>query len=118
MKFNSRESESASTVSAVTEQSRCHTPGPWNIQLPRKIGGYTAAGDLVKIRSPEEPDWAVALVSPGSPDAEGNARLIAAAPDMLAALRALVLIDGHTTNIEIRNRHNAALAAIAKAEGE
>lgn len=42
-----------------------------------------------------------------------EARLIAAAPDMLEALKAMVLNDRHT----YRDCHKAALAAIAKAEG-
>lgn len=44
---------------------------------------------------------------------EADAHLIAAAPDLLSALKAMVLNDRHT----YRDCHKAALAAIAKATG-
>lgn len=46
--------------------------------------------------------------------ARANAYLVAAAPDLYAALSAMVLNDRHT----YRDCHKAALAALAKARGE
>jgi len=45
---------------------------------------------------------------------EANAALISAAPDLLAALKAL--LDLHAANVAIYE-HQVAIAAIAKAEG-
>lgn len=82
-----------------------HTPGPWTqigtaVYFPDVKGGF----DLY-----------------GSPDAEGNARLCAAAPDLLEALEGLVeYIDrmhciGH---IQRPAQSSVAYAAIAKVKGE
>lgn len=50
-------------------------------------------------------------------DAEANARLIAAAPDLLAALRAMVCRCEPDTDGADRRMWEDARAAIAKAEG-
>lgn len=72
----------------MTENAPAHTPGPWNIT--RKGYGY------VDIRTPHktsaEPNGQhVATAYQGSSidrkESEANARLIAAAPDLLAALQ-------------------------------
>lgn len=55
-----------------------------------------------------------------APDPEGqaNARLIAAAPDLLAALKAITSPTGfRDLDVGGNGTHGAALAAIAKAEG-
>ena len=70
-----------------------HTPGPWRIN-----------GSLEHF-SP--------LISDSAP---ANARLIAAAPDMLAAL--VLLVDGDGKPDECPRAMNAARAALAKARGE
>lgn len=79
-----------------------HTPGPWTVQE----GEVTAAeGDVIIAE----------MVGRGRPcavenpiEAEANARLIAAAPDLLAALRLIVEHSGDPLKV--------AMAAIAKAE--
>lgn len=84
-----------------------HTPGPWNYQA--------LAG---------KHDFAVYADADGKNLAlvcgfyEANARLIAAAPDLLAACRRLV--TGHAENSEaiISQAHAMARAAIAAAEGK
>ena len=64
-----------------------HTPGPWTVR--KDEGGsfsiVATAGTVAR-----------AWVAPGTPEATtGNARLTAAAPDLLAALQALVAeLDG------------------------
>lgn len=78
-----------------------HTPGPWKAR--GNSVWHNAEGDEIGI---------VAGVSTSKPAAENaaNARLIAAAPDLLAALR---LIANARTNMEEKQR--IARVAIAKA---
>lgn len=82
-----------------------HTPGPWNIDVG-KIGAIAIIGDAMQL---------TALVYGGTPSAQAaNARLIAAAPDLLAALiesrdRNKLHHDGDAELFEIQT------AAIAKA---
>jgi len=92
-----------------------HTPGPWTFVHEGGIdGGYfiDAKEDVV--------------VLPRGRLNEADARLIAAAPDLLAALRAIVnkahpradYLNGDATHyIGPKELVDAARAAIAKAEG-
>lgn len=86
-----------------------HTPGPWKYGYERPTA-----------QDPEE-QWAIVTIAGGhivanvNPDSrqDANARLIAAAPDLLAALEAVVFISDR--------KHDAwdkARAAIAKAKGQ
>ena len=82
-----------------------HTLGPWQA---------TEGGN---VRTVAEPGWLVATVA-STFRKQGNARLIAAAPELLAALERLLhqveymgAPDDHEDIIEAR-------AAIAKAKGE
>lgn len=96
-----------------------HTPGPWTLK-PAEDGEF---------REPGNGDAAVVgsnLVSPGivwQNDEEGraNARLIAAAPELLEALEAVQAeLDSGAPNIA-RRMHALGVqisAAIAKAKGE
>ena len=86
-----------------------HTPGPWNVRSEEAIsidaGGsrvcmLTHLTRLFDRRDPEE--------------VAANARLIAAAPDMLAALTA---IRGATDEDELIDAHQKMHDAIAEAEG-
>ncbi len=89
-----------------------HTPGPWKCDLSDDHGGvYSIAG-------PDDEYGAATLEL-----SEENARLIAAAPDLLTALKALVLEvelkdnpsdEGASEHCE---QMDAARSAIAKAEG-
>lgn len=97
--------------------STTHTPGPWK--------AYDATAGTHIVAENEEGDARVAYVkvclADFSPKAQqANARLIAAAPELLAALEALVgeadlgevdLDDGDRTKLD------NARAAIAKAKG-
>lgn len=81
-----------------------HTPGPWAVEDARRVLGSTDYGRSV-MRDAE---------------VEANARLIAAAPDMLAALRRLLdcpalRLEGHEYEDELAI--DLARHAIAKAEG-
>lgn len=94
-----------------------HTPGPWWV----KAEFYIAAGD-----DPE--DWQhVGNVTDIDDDGQdlpvevwqANAKLIAAAPDLLAACKEFVNWYGSDSSEFNRdNAYERARAAIAKAEGE
>ncbi len=97
-----------------------HTPGPWNVatygdvlRLHVKRGSLSLAEILEWSAGPES-----------RAQVEANARLIAAAPDLLDALKELVdtvdlskLKVRKTKDFGIMVRHAAATKAIAKAEG-
>jgi hypothetical protein len=90
-----------------------HTPGPWQI-IPYPDGHSF-------IREGDAPERFVANVS--GHNYEANARLIAAAPDMLEALRLLMAATQFITfdrdsNIEYAEARDHARAAIVKATGE
>ena len=80
---------------------RQHTPGPWTFAKgPHRIEVHTTP----------------ALAYAFSISDEANARLIAAAPDLLAALEAL-FEDKYLADPINADRMRAARAAIAKAKG-
>jgi len=101
--------------------SKNHTPGPWTVRIAK-----TSVG-LVRwhIAGVDADSFAPIAINSGSFDLfrsreteESNARLIAAAPDLLEALAVLTELvsfqicdDGHPAIINAR-------AAIAKATGE
>lgn len=91
-----------------------HTPGPWRV----------AIGSRLEIRGPrDEIGWPVPVVYNAGlhtdETAQANARLIAAAPDLLAALEALTDWGReHTSPRDDNSPHLlliAAMEAIAKA---
>jgi len=81
-----------------------HTPGPWEV-TPR---GNVATQSAV-----------IAKLPTGQPSREANARLIAAAPELLEALKRLLSAGmGRRLNVvECGEEIDRAKAAIAKAEG-
>lgn len=81
-----------------------HTPGPWNIE-PYNIMQRIKAGQATVALPCMNDD--VSAIQCGA-----NARLIAAAPDLLAALRAMLDDDNHDAAKE------QARAAIARATGK
>ena len=89
-----------------------HTPGPWKYGSKLTFSENHRGFSVWQIHH----GWALASVQPADADGnegEANARLIAAAPDLLEALKRVALILGS---------QHAALevidAAIAKAEGK
>ena len=70
-----------------------HTPAPWSFGY----GVTTEYGEVFGVGVTTKPDWTVvcAVSRPGDVNAidEANARLIAAAPDLLEALKAMVALD-------------------------
>lgn len=92
-----------------------HTPGPWTVKPEKLFNGQHVAGRSAEVVSG---DCTIAKVvrfgqKPCDPISEANARLISAAPDMLAALEAVVRVADRKT-VEF----DAARAAISKAKGE
>jgi hypothetical protein len=106
---------------------RKHSRGPWGIAEPVKIDGkHYAAGATYDIERPgKRQDWSVARIAAQSPNAEANARLIAAAPDLLHALKlaesvwsgTLARAYGGKPQDQREPVINCIREAIAKAEG-
>jgi hypothetical protein len=101
-----------------------HTPGPWSFEPAFKIGEHWAAGAAHGVTANDNKDkWRgyVTNVLANSPNAEANARLIAAAPDMLAALlhaqEAVLWYGAEEFEIGGKNLGDVLRAAIAKATG-
>jgi hypothetical protein len=92
-----------------------HSPGPWHVQ-PH----HTKRGEFLYV-SNEAHALALVYVQPDAAARRANARLIAAAPDLLAAIRsALGCLDDPTGGQHVADMRRAATllrAAIAKAEG-
>lgn len=86
-----------------------HTPGPWTV---------TKAEVGYNFREVVAPGFGVVCeVGDWSAHNEANARLIAAAPDLLAALKAAVAeLDEKTYGEDLCFDHDQMRAAIAKAE--
>ena len=89
-----------------------HTPGPWNIGTPPPNGEQTVGTDQGLM-------VAVATTGAGV-KTKANAHLIAAAPDLLEALKDCVAVmDRELAGLKvIQPELSAARAAIAKATGE
>ena len=87
-----------------------HTPGPWRIERQNPsptTGVWMIAG--------EKPGYLAEVRDCGSGDVEANARLIAAAPDLLDALEELANgYKGNRWDVGLVPRIKKARAAIAK----
>ena len=92
-----------------------HTPGPWT------IGRFPQSDDRVYISGRTWQNFAeVCSHASGfdQPEAAANARLIAAAPELLAAVRAFVQWDeGNQSGRALNDAIRTARAALARAEG-
>jgi hypothetical protein len=103
-----------------------HTPGPWTFDTS---GEGKPCSIITSVHDEHGPDDDVCEVYGGNTDCEktreANARLIAAAPEMLSALYGLVgcldngsvIIDGFDRRATEED-YRIARAAIAKATGE
>lgn len=86
-----------------------HTKGPWMAAArPSSVVGWPVV-------APADMGRSVCNVTVGHDQSEANARLIAAAPELLEALK-IVAQHGRIDNSE--SRMNMVGAAIAKAEGK
>jgi hypothetical protein len=96
-----------------------HTPGPWSIFDHHDATRINVRGPNEEFvadcadgfYSDETDDWVMA------DESLPNARLIAAAPDLLEALEA-ILAEDNPTLATMNERLEAARAAIRKAKGE
>lgn len=96
----------------MTEQSK-HTPGPWRVYCDPCH--YDTASD---VKSDCGQFFASVGGKSGWQEQEANARLIAAAPDLLEALEAIVHTwDGPAYKHFMRDNIDLAKRAIAKAKG-
>ena len=91
-----------------------HTPGPWTLSQKRPEAVICGDGNYIA-------DCGVSMIIPPA-DQTANALLIASAPDLLAALEALVKESGRLfanldPDISGHRPLLAAYAAIAKARG-
>jgi hypothetical protein len=90
-----------------------HTPGPWRIS-GCKIGDSLLIehGDIGTV----SPCIGLVYIDEGRLPQQANARLIAAAPEMLEALKGLI---GDCSQIGLRgDAYTAAVNVLAKAEGK
>lgn len=110
-----------------------HTPGSWYISTKvwDRNNGAALHGETPVVRMNGPCDAVIVSLGAAKTELEANARLIAAAPDLLEALKAMLESDGsnHESDESLRERHAAgywptfipillrARAAIAKAEG-
>jgi hypothetical protein len=109
----------ATTIASATpvKEPAKHTPGPWATDRDpdRRFLVYCndATGSLVARTGGNGFEY----VNTSDAEQEANARLIAAAPDLLAALKALVAKYGFGDTLPADHPLVGALATIAKAEG-
>jgi hypothetical protein len=99
--------EQRSTIPATAR----HTPGPWRVRT-QSHEWFCETNHANRVVSDNHPTHFVASIEGFGDDAVANAHLIAAAPEMYAALKAVVA-DRHACEV-MRCR---AKAAIARAEG-
>ena len=105
-----------------------HTPGPWTYDSEFASYGYDIRVDVENF---EDRVWVATAMSdhdneprfPLSGNVEANARLIAAAPELLAACEALLeehdqTYDGGPIGLEYLAAIEAAQRAVRKATGE
>lgn len=101
-----------------------HTPGPW-----RADTDVHGRKDIVAYIRPRESGFLAAVVERNDlmdktmgGSSEANARLIAAAPELLEALQTLIDLGSHDTvfgeAVRVTKAYAQAVAAVAKAEGK
>jgi len=93
-----------------------HTPGPWPLSETGDGKRYVIGEGLVS--GPKGYEVAEVYSDDCDPaEAIANARLIAAAPDLLAALERLVPADFHEHPDDFMDDWHQAVAAIVRAKG-
>ena len=88
---------------------RTHTPGPWKYALDEKVQVIHVYSEDGRLNAGRE------IATVRGPDRRNNARLIAAAPELLAVCRALV--DAPGTGRTLMSVIEQAEIALTKAEG-
>lgn len=108
------------TPSPVEGEKTAHTPGPWIFyaDLPSTDPNWHIVTTANKLRV-----LANVHIEPDNPMDEANARLIAAAPDLLEAMRGIehfsdaVNFRSDPLSVALRQWIDAGREAIARAEG-
>jgi len=102
-----------------TETTHTHTQGPWKAH-PAFFFGHDSF-QITGTNGDSSPF--LCRLTDDTPNFEANARLIAACPDLLAALKSLVFEASHFVHGNgkngtfVANELKNAIAAISKAEG-
>lgn len=91
-----------------------HTPGPWGIEYDN--GDEAGDGQWYNV-GPVKVWFSYRATSEQQGRARADASLISAAPDLLAACKAVVETDGFVGSAIMRGRIDDMKAAIAIAEG-
>jgi hypothetical protein len=86
-----------------------HTPGPWMVEGGGFVGGPVGYGRICQFWNKFEEDFR---------NADANARLIAAAPELLRVLKAALYQTGCDGDLCGYVWHEEAREIIAKAEGK
>lgn len=97
-----------------------HTAGPWELKNTADIFTPLGATNAEGIAAPSNDGWHIADCDMGGlclAEVKANARLIAAAPDLLEALES-ALTAAEFEKHPARPWHSQARAAIAKARGQ
>lgn len=101
--------------------ARPHTPGPWRVEgdalrgWEHRVTAATFDNRDMRLTVADIPNaYNLAKLDP---EVEANARLIAAAPDLLEACRVLTNTDAGDAMTRLARGLELARAAIAKAEG-
>lgn len=97
-----------------------HTPGPWKVNLSTPADGFECYWITACPVSNQERELAT-VTGPHNANNGANAHLIAAAPDLLAALKQMVADYGDVPEPYDSDGQaviSAARAAVAKADGQ
>ena len=104
-----------------------HTPGPWKIAhrmgRPIVVNSTPTHGGPLEICEAYTHPMAHETIKDALDVSEANARLIAAAPDLLAVLKSLVFETSHflhgdgKNGASVANELRNAISALSKAEG-
>lgn len=81
-----------------TTQQVAHTPGPWRISGAAEGKGYSISAKRGLVALVRDDTHPLADVAEGQ--AQANAHLIAAAPELLEALKLQEAVDEHVANCE------------------
>ena len=92
-----------------------HTPGPWSLRM---TGWQTNPAAIYSPRRPGAVACIPARTSVPLDEQSANAHLIAAAPDLLAALSNIILSSDANCGDSLANAIEAARTAITKAKGQ
>jgi hypothetical protein len=107
----------------MTTKAATHTPGPWRITLKTDTTHYIESEHFKIGQAYNKVENGIAAEYVLAKEAEANARLIAAAPEMLEALEGILgnaqldIDDGALALSALAGIRYAARAAIQKARG-